>query len=146
MRVMTTRLLAALLAVVLGLTLTACTLTVEAPPSTEETAAGATGSAPQERTDPDSGLDWVDLADLPPEAAETMELIEADGPFPYDRDGITFQNREGLLPDQPRGYYREYTVPTPGERDRGARRIVAGEQGEYYWTADHYESFCEFSG
>ncbi|OYN89656.1 ribonuclease [Parenemella sanctibonifatiensis] len=141
MRVMTTRLLAALLAVVLGLTLTACTLTVEAPPSTEETAAGATGSAPQERTDPDSGLDWVDLADLPPEAAETMELIESDGPFPYDRDGITFQNREGLLPDQPRGYYREYTVPTPGERDRGARRIVAGEQGEYYWTADHYESF-----
>ncbi|OYN89813.1 ribonuclease [Parenemella sanctibonifatiensis] len=141
MRVMTTRLLAALLAVVLGLTLTACTLTVEAPPSTEETAAGATGSAPQERTDPDSGLDWVDLADLPPEAAEMMELIESDGPFPYDRDGITFQNREGLLPDQPRGYYREYTVPTPGERDRGARRIVAGEQGEYYWTADHYESF-----
>ncbi|WP_229116558.1 ribonuclease domain-containing protein [Parenemella sanctibonifatiensis] len=138
---MTTRLLAALLAVVLGLTLTACTLTVEAPPSTEETAAGATGSAPQERTDPDSGLDWVDLADLPPEAAEMMELIESDGPFPYDRDGITFQNREGLLPDQPRGYYREYTVPTPGERDRGARRIVAGEQGEYYWTADHYESF-----
>ncbi|MCA9982332.1 MAG: ribonuclease, partial [Anaerolineales bacterium] len=60
----------------------------------------------------------------------------------YNKDGSTFQNREGLLPSQPRGYYREYTVETPGSRDRGARRIVAGEGGEFYYTADHYASFA----
>ncbi len=81
------------------------------------------------------------LADLPPEAADTLELIDAGGPFPEDRDGVTFENREELLPDEPRGYYREYTVPTPGSDDRGARRIVAGDGGELYWTGDHYSSF-----
>lgn len=79
--------------------------------------------------------------ELPPEALETLALIAAGGPFPYDRDGITFQNRERLLPSKPRGYYREYTVITPGENDRGARRIIAGENGELYYTDDHYESF-----
>jgi ribonuclease T1 len=92
-------------------------------------------------TDPASGLPVVRLADLPPEAARTLELIDAGGPFPEERDGVTFENREELLPDQPRGYYSEYTVPTPGSDDRGARRIVAGEGGELYWTADHYTSF-----
>lgn len=78
---------------------------------------------------------------LPPEALETIDLIFADGPFPFDRDGITFQNREGLLPNKPRGYYREFTVITPGASTRGARRIIAGDDGELYYTDDHYESF-----
>ncbi|CAB4946794.1 unannotated protein [freshwater metagenome] len=89
-----------------------------------------------------SGLPLVGLSDLPPEAARTIELIESGGPFPEpERDGGVFGNREELLPDQPFGYYREYTVPTPGSNDRGARRIVAGSPGEYYWTDDHYSSF-----
>ncbi|GAA5133354.1 hypothetical protein GCM10023339_68880 [Alloalcanivorax gelatiniphagus] len=96
-----------------------------------------------EGTDRVSGLPLVAVSDLPPEAAETIELIDAGGPFPEpDHDGGTFQNREELLPDRPTGYYREYTVPTPGSDDRGARRIVAGDDGELYWTADHYSSFA----
>jgi ribonuclease T1 len=80
---------------------------------------------------------------LPLEAVATLETIERGGPFPYDRDGSIFQNRERRLPEQPRGYYREYTVITPGSRDRGARRIVAGGQPPdvYYYTDDHYRSF-----
>ena len=80
---------------------------------------------------------------LPPEARETLKLIDAGGPFPYQRDGITFQNRERRLPEQASGYYREYTVPTPGSRDRGARRIVTGDQppAVFYYTADHYQTF-----
>jgi ribonuclease T1 len=92
-------------------------------------------------TDPASGLVWVELADLPPEAADTVRLIDRGGPFPEDEDGSTFGNFEGLLPDRERGYYREYTVLTPGSPDRGARRIVAGDGGELYWTSDHYASF-----
>ncbi len=65
----------------------------------------------------------------------------AGGPFPYEEDGGVFGNYEGLLPDRERGYYREYTVETPGSDDRGARRIVTGEEGELYWTEDHYASF-----
>lgn len=82
-------------------------------------------------------------AGLPPEAIETLALIQRGGPFPYRKDGTTFQNRERLLPAKPRGYYREYTVPTPGARDRGARRIVAGGNPPevFYYTADHYGSF-----
>jgi len=80
---------------------------------------------------------------LPPEAVSTLEAIEQGGPFPYDRDGTVFQNREGRLPAMPRGYYREYTVMTPGSPDRGARRIVAGGQPPevLYYTDDHYRSF-----
>jgi len=80
---------------------------------------------------------------LPPEAIETLQAIDQGGPFPYSRDGVTFQNRERRLPERPRGYYREYTVPTPGENDRGARRIIAGGNPPevYYYTADHYRSF-----
>lgn len=92
-------------------------------------------------TDPVSGLPFVAVGDLPPEASQTIELIKSDGPFPENEDGATFRNDERLLPEQPRGYYREYTVPTPGSADRGARRIVVGEGGEYYWTSDHYRSF-----
>ena len=92
---------------------------------------------------PRSGLPAILYQDLPRQAQDTIRLIEQDGPFPFERDGITFQNREGLLPNEPRGYYREYTVITPGSRDRGARRIVAGAEGELYYTDDHYESFRE---
>jgi ribonuclease T1 len=91
----------------------------------------------------------VELEQLPPEAAQTLRLIQRGGPFPYRKDGTAFQNRERKLPHRPTGYYREYTVPTPGSPDRGARRIVAGKgatgdvrtSGEYYYTADHYRSF-----
>ncbi len=88
------------------------------------------------------GLPVVALDALPPEAAEVVGTIEAGGPFGFDQDGATFENREGLLPDRPRGYYPEYTVATPGSDDRGPRRIVTGREGEMYWTADHYDSFA----
>jgi ribonuclease T1 len=86
-------------------------------------------------------LEETRASDLPREARETLALIKAGGPFPYAQDGRVFSNREKLLPIRSRGYYREYTVRTPGARDRGARRIVAGDGGEYYYTADHYRSF-----
>jgi ribonuclease T1 len=99
------------------------------------------------REAPGDGIAAVRLADLPAEARETLALIRRGGPFPYPRrDGATFGNYEKLLPPRPRGYYREYTVPTPGARDRGARRIIAGrsrkdDAGEFYYTQDHYRSF-----
>lgn len=84
----------------------------------------------------------IPVAQLPPEGRATLALIKQGGPYPYRKDGTVFGNREKLLPDQPRGYYREYTVPTPGLSHRGARRIVAGGRGgEYWYTADHYRSF-----
>ncbi len=83
----------------------------------------------------------IAVAGLPGEARQTIALIREGGPFPYERDGIDFGNFEKRLPAQPRGYYREYTVRTPGARDRGARRIVAGKGGELYYTDDHYQSF-----
>lgn len=91
---------------------------------------------------PAAGLHERALSDLPAEAADTWQLIESGGPFPYpEDDGKVFGNREGLLPDQDRGYYHEYTVETPGSDDRGARRLVTGGADEVYYTADHYESF-----
>lgn len=92
---------------------------------------------------PTSDLPTMRVEQLPPEGIETLELIADGGPFPYDKDGSTFQNREGILPDQPSGFYGEYTVITPGEDDRGARRIVAGDDGSRFYTADHYNSFRE---
>jgi guanyl-specific ribonuclease Sa len=84
----------------------------------------------------------VALSELPTEAAETWRLIERGGPYPYpDDDGSVFQNREGLLPAEDPGYYREYTVATPGSADRGQRRLVTGAEQELYYTDDHYESF-----
>jgi ribonuclease T1 len=92
-----------------------------------------------------SSLDKVAINDLPVEARNTLGLIKKGGPFPYDRDGVVFGNRERVLPKQARGYYTEYTVKTPGAKNRGARRIVAGgdpkTSGEYYYTDDHYNSF-----
>lgn len=86
-------------------------------------------------------IPWIAQQQLPAEARTTLQRINEGGPFPFDRDGIVFGNFERLLPQHKRGYYREYTVPTPGLRHRGARRIVTGEAGERYYTADHYRSF-----
>ena len=83
----------------------------------------------------------VEAASLPREARETLALIRSGGPFPFHKDGAVFGNREAVLPRRERGYYREYTVRTPGARDRGARRIIAGRGGEYYYTDDHYRTF-----
>ncbi|MFI1967493.1 hypothetical protein BLA24_28880 [Streptomyces cinnamoneus] len=87
------------------------------------------------------GMKTVREDRLPPEARRTLDLIAKGGPFPYPKDGTVFGNHENRLPRQPRGYYHEYTVPTPGSRDRGARRIIAGEHSERYYTSDHYETF-----
>lgn len=88
-----------------------------------------------------SGLPAVKASELPAEARQTLALIAQGGPYPYTRDDVTFGNFERVLPRKSSGYYKEYTVRTPGESDRGARRIVAGEAGEKYYTADHYSSF-----
>ncbi|MFH8613158.1 ribonuclease domain-containing protein [Streptomyces sp. NPDC018029] len=87
------------------------------------------------------GMDTVTVSALPAEARKTLRRIDDGGPFPYEKDGAVFGNFERELPRQKRGYYREYTVRTPGERDRGARRIVTGGGGEIYYTDDHYASF-----
>jgi ribonuclease T1 len=83
----------------------------------------------------------VSIAELPREARKTLQLIKHNGPFPFSRDGMVFGNYEQALPQHKRGYYHEYTVKTPGARNRGARRIVCGIVPECYYTADHYRSF-----
>lgn len=88
-----------------------------------------------------SAIPEVAASELPAQARETIALIRKGGPFPYPRDGLEFRNFEKRLPVMSRGYYREYTVRTPGAKDRGARRIVAGRGGELYYTDDHYGSF-----
>lgn len=85
--------------------------------------------------------DLVRATDLPGEARETLWLIKQGGPFPYSRDGAVFANREGRLPPAARGTYREYTVKTPGSRDRGARRIISAGGNQFWYTADHYRRF-----
>lgn len=80
---------------------------------------------------------------VPPEAGDTIAAIDAGGPFRYERDGAVFQNREGRLPAHERGYWREYTVQTPGSDDRGPRRLVEGRKGELFYTDDHYGSFIQ---
>lgn len=95
---------------------------------------------------PEPGIDVVALSTLPAEAQQVQRLILTGGPFKYDKDGTVFGNRERLLPRKARGYYREYTVPTPRARNRGARRIVCGgvpptQPEACYYTADHYMSF-----
>lgn len=129
--------------------------------ATDSSSAGASATAPNSggasatsAADPVAGselapsaatsdLPTVRVSQLPQQAIVTLELIAEGGPFPYDRDGVTFQNREGILPSAPRGFYSEYTVVTPGSKDRGARRIVAGDDGSRYYTDDHYDSFRE---
>ena len=92
-------------------------------------------------TGANAAVDRIFSANLPLEARQTLALIKRGGPFPYERDGIVFGNFEKRLPLQPRGYYREFTVKTPWRRDRGPRRIVAGQNDEFYYTDDHYRSF-----
>lgn len=88
-----------------------------------------------------AGLPVIAVSKLPPEARDTLQRIARGGPFLYSRDGVVFGNYERILPQQRRGYYHEYTVPTPEVRHRGARRIVCGDVPECYYTDDHYRSF-----
>ncbi len=109
-------------------------------------AASAALSQPVLARGPITASESVALAELPREAQKTEQLIRAGGPFPYAKDGMTFGNRERRLPRRDRGFYREYTVPTPGARTRGARRIVCGgtearQPEACYYTDDHYASF-----
>ena len=117
-----------------GITTTA----LELPPMADTAAGTAADSGQAETRYPDF---------LPAEAIATLRLIERGGPYPYRQDGGVFGNRENRLPRQSRGYYREFTVETPGSRDRGARRIVAGGRPpvEYFYTDDHYQSFRGFT-
>jgi ribonuclease T1 len=140
-----TRVAGLLGAILLGVLLAACggrgvAGTAPAPTASIVVGTPATSSFAN-GLDADSGLRTVARADLPPEAWTTMTLINSGGPFPYAQDGSVFQNREGILPARPGGYYREYTVPTPASKDRGARRLVTGQRGEMYYTDDHYASF-----
>jgi ribonuclease T1 len=98
-----------------------------------------TSSTNQDNTN--SNTNVISVAALPTEGRATLQLIKSGGPFPYSKDGTVFSNYEGLLPKQSNGYYHEYTVITPGSSDRGARRIIAGKNSEYYYTNDHYASF-----
>lgn len=116
------------------------TVTVTNAPPTPSTSDVTPGGI-----DDESGLPLVPLAELPPEVADTLVVIDQGEPYPYDRDGVTFENREGLLPAHAAGYYREFTVETPGSDDRGARRVIAGEGDELYYTGDHYESFVRIA-
>ena len=104
-------------------------------PGLSEDEAPSSSQAPQTTTI--AGLEQAEVDGI----SQVLAAIASGEPLPYSEDGQTFQNREGLLPSQPIGYYREYTVETPGSPDRGARRLVIGEAGETYYTADHYASF-----
>jgi ribonuclease T1 len=91
-------------------------------------------------------IETIAADQLPPEAQRTLRLVDAGGPFPYAQDGAVFGNYERMLPREPRGYYHEFTVRTPGSQGRGARRIVTGERHETYYTEDHYRSFTAVTG
>lgn len=103
----------------------------------------AHGAPSASATAPDwaEGMATVPVGRLPEQARDTLRLIDAHGPFPYPKDGTVFGNHERQLPRQKRGYYHEYTVRTPGSKDRGARRIVTGDRHETYYTEDHYRTF-----
>ena len=88
-----------------------------------------------------AGMAGIAESALPAEARDVIKRIDDGGTFQYRQDGVTFQNRERRLPSEPSGYYREYTVATPGAADRGARRLILGREGELYYTPDHYGSF-----
>ncbi|MFI5708283.1 ribonuclease domain-containing protein [Kribbella sp. NPDC051620] len=138
------RIIAAVVIAMMVITLAASLLGCSASGSdtatkTQTTRAQTTQSRPTQ--DPVSGLRVVAAAELPKEARQTLALIDKGGPYPYSRDGIVFGNREKILPKQSNGYYHEFTVKTPGENDRGARRIITAQSGERYYTDDHYKSF-----
>jgi len=141
--------LTALLALLLGLAVLAFILAGVPQTGTAPSGAGTASAvktnavpsdAPPAPANP-SGLPEMKASDLPAEARQTLALIARGGPYPYSRDDATFGNFERILPRKSSGYYKEYTVRTPGESDRGARRIVAGQAGEKYYTPDHYNSF-----
>ncbi|THF89051.1 ribonuclease [Deinococcus sp. KSM4-11] len=146
------RRLPSLIALLLA-TLCACTAPVKqtgaasAAPTQADTRQSGGSAVPSTRPgrDPTSGLRWIAARDLPREAGPVLDRIAQGGPFRSARDGVTFANREHVLPGAPRGTYREYTVPTPGSSDRGARRIVCAgaprSTAECYYTADHYATF-----
>ncbi|MEV0986077.1 ribonuclease domain-containing protein [Streptomyces sp. NPDC049949] len=121
----------------------------DAPPSASAAASGAPSAAasvpgPGSSAPPPGwakGMATVRVDALPAQARDVLVLIDKGGPYAYRQDGTVFGNFEKVLPKQKRGYYHEYTVKTPGERDRGARRIVTGGGGEFYYTDDHYETF-----
>ncbi|MER6072441.1 ribonuclease domain-containing protein [Streptomyces sp. NPDC001817] len=132
------RALTGLLAVVLAVLLTGCSSSPSGTRASEGSGRGPSAVSASARA---HGMATVRAAELPAEARRTLALIDRGGPFPYARDGAVFGNFEGRLPKHGRGYYHEYTVRTPGSRDRGARRIVTGQGGEIYYTDDHYTSF-----
>jgi ribonuclease T1 len=110
--------------------------------------AGASSTAPSASPSPSagyqtpcSGLPGIAVADLPQQARDTLALIDRGGPYPYSQDNTVFGNLERVLPERPKGYYREYTVVSPGSSSRGTRRLVVGAQGDIYFTADHYQTF-----
>ncbi|MFG3228573.1 ribonuclease [Kitasatospora sp. NPDC048194] len=128
----------------------------KSPASAAASATGATKSSAPKPSPPSGGATaagtWVPadpaLADvcrskLPSQAQDTLALIAKGGPYPYNRDGIVFENRESRLPRKSGGYYHEFTVVTPGSNDRGTRRVVTGTGGEQYWSPDHYATFQE---
>ncbi|BBZ57156.1 ribonuclease domain-containing protein [Mycolicibacterium phocaicum] len=136
---------ALLLALTPGCAKNSATLTGPAP------TASPTAHTPSPTRQNKSGLPACQLSSLPAEAATTVNLIHRGGPFPYSRDGIVFGNFERRLPNQQRGYYHEYTVPTPGAKTRGTRRVITGGEPptnppEFYYTGDHYETFCQIGG
>ncbi len=143
----------AVLAVLCGLLSGCCVPTQPtSSPTAPVVSAPAAPSNPSKPSTSAAAEGTCDLGSLPPEANKTVELIESGGPFPYPRnDGVVFGNYEGRLPKHERGYYHEYTVPTPGSKHRGKRRIVTGgapltDPPEFYYTGDHYESFCLIGG
>ncbi|MDR6598702.1 ribonuclease domain-containing protein [Saccharothrix longispora] len=140
-RRLTVALLGLIALVVVGYFVPGLTGSDDTPPSA--TTSGVTsGAAAGAVPGASSGLPVEELSDLPAQARTTWELVEKGGPFPYPRnDGVEFRNREERLPRKSRDYYREYTVPTPGSDDRGARRLVTGSADEVYYTGDHYASF-----
>ena len=119
----------------------------EVPFHTDPTSEGVTAAPAPRRPPVQVGSESRDTQGLPAEARKTIALIQRGGPYPHRQDGTIFGNRERLLPSKPRGYYREYTVETPGLRHRGARRIVTGGQPPdvWYYTGDHYQSFRKFT-
>ncbi len=141
------RILALIVVALLSATLLACSGATSSSTSLPgaTVAPGAASAAADLDLTPDPPADWsgatIELDDLPVEAHDTLALIATDGPYPYDQDGSTFQNREGLLPDRALGFYREFTVKTPRSPDRGARRLVVGDDAATYYTDDHYDSF-----
>jgi ribonuclease T1 len=103
--------------------------------------AGAQADTHQTATGAQREQASIGVAQLPAQARDTLRAIKRGGPFAYPRDGVVFKNYEHALPERRRGYYHEYTVKTPGRNNRGARRIISGAGGEYYYTADHYQTF-----